>query len=246
MLNEMEHQPFIENIPAYALGALDAEESAALEAHLQACASCRDDLAAYRQISGGLLMAIPPKAPPAALRQRLRKQLPSAQRTNRPRWAWSFNPLTIGISIFILLALNLFSLFQMQSLQRQQTQLMRGLQTSQTALAMLAYPGTQSLPISANNISGALLFDKDRNVAVLIVWNLPHLQNNQTYQAWLIDRQGGRTSAAIFDVDPTLPFTSVTVMSPDELSTFTGLGVTVEPRGGSKQPTGPRLFRIDF
>src|SRR5579885_2747076 len=107
MLNEMEHQPFIENIPAYALGALDAEESAALEAHLQACASCRDDLAAYRQISGGLLMAIPPKAPPAALRQRLRKQLPSAQRTNRPRWAWSFNPLTIGISIFILLALNL-------------------------------------------------------------------------------------------------------------------------------------------
>lgn len=246
MLNEIEHKPFIENISAYALGTLDAEDVAALESHLRTCASCRDELAAYRQISEGLLTAIPPKAPPAALRQRLQKHLPSAQRADRPRRAWSFNQLALGLAIIILLALNLFSLVQMQSIQRQQAQFTREIQTSQIALAMLAYPGTQSLTINDPNIAGALLLDKDRSVAVLIVWNLPQLQNNQTYQAWLIDRQGDRTSAAIFNPNPNLPFTSVSILSPSELSAFTGLGVTVEPAGGSKQPTGSRVFRIDF
>ncbi|HEX9333518.1 MAG TPA: zf-HC2 domain-containing protein, partial [Anaerolineales bacterium] len=63
-----EHLPFRENIPAYALGALDAEEAAALEAHLQTCASCRDELAAYRTTSENLLMTLPPQLPSAALR----------------------------------------------------------------------------------------------------------------------------------------------------------------------------------
>jgi anti-sigma-K factor RskA len=246
MQNDDQHNPFIENIPAYALGSLDAEEAAALEAHLMTCASCRDELAACRLVSENLLMALPPRAPRAVLRQRLKRHLPSAQKADRPRWTWSFNQFALGIALVVLLALNVFSLVQMQSFQHQQAQLTREMQTGQIALAMLAYPGTQSLPINAANIAGTLLLDKDRNVAVLIVWNLPALQNNQTYQAWFIDRQGERTSAAIFDTEPTLPFTSVSIISPSDLSSFTGLGVTVEPAGGSKQPTGPRLFKIDF
>ncbi len=241
-----EHKIFEENIPAYSLGTLDAEETSALEIHLPTCASCRNELAACRQISDGLLMAAPPKAPPAALRQRLQRRLPSAQKTNRPPRNWSFDRLALGFAIIVLLALNLFSLSQMQSFRRQQAQLTHELQTSQTALAMLAYPGTQSLPISAANISGALLLDKDRSVAVLIIWDLPQLPDNRTYQAWLVDPQGNRTSAAMFDPDPDLPFTSVTIKSPNELSAFTSLGVTVEPAGGSRQPSGSRVFRIDF
>ena len=54
-----EHIPFRENIPAYALGALDAEDVAALEAHLQTCASCREELTAYRDTSDNLLMSTP-------------------------------------------------------------------------------------------------------------------------------------------------------------------------------------------
>lgn len=246
MLSDFDHKSFTENIAAYALGALDPEGAVALENHLQTCASCRDELAAFRQISDGLLTAIPPKVPPEALRQRLQQRLPSAQKTNRPRRAWSSNQLTLGFAIIALLALNLFTLIQMQSLLRQQAQLTHELQTSQIALAMLAYPDTQSLTINAPGVSGALLLDKDRNVAVLIVWNLPQLKNNQTYQAWLVDRQGSRTSAAVFDSDPTLPFTSVSIMSTNGLSAFTSLGVTVEPSGGSKQPTGQRVFLIDF
>jgi len=46
-----EHIPYLENIPAYAIGALDAEDVSALETHLQTCASCRTELAEYRVLS---------------------------------------------------------------------------------------------------------------------------------------------------------------------------------------------------
>jgi anti-sigma factor RsiW len=75
-----EHTPFIGIIPAYAVGALDVDDVAALEAHLEKCASCRTELAEYRAMSESLLTAIPPRQPSAMLRKRLQSQLPSARR----------------------------------------------------------------------------------------------------------------------------------------------------------------------
>ncbi len=241
-----EHAPFREKIPAYAIGALDADDVPALEAHLQTCEPCRAELVSYAAVRDNLGMAVKPKEPPAALRRRLQKHLSSSQKASRPRLGWSFSQVALGFAVAVLIGLNIFSFVQLQSIQRQQGQLTRQIQTSQIALAMLAYPGVQTLPINQGSIAGTLLLDKDRNVAVLIAWNLPQLPENQTYQAWFTDSQGDRTSAAIFRPDPSLPFTSVSIISSKDLSSFTGLGVTVEPAGGSLQPTGPRLFKVDF
>ncbi len=244
MTNE---HPFIEDIPAYAIGALDAAHAAVLQTHLKTCQTCQAELAAYGVVSDALLMALPAQMPPAALRRRLLTRLPGAQkREARPKLAWSFNQFAFGFAMFLLLALNAFSVFQMLSLQRQQAVLARQVQTGQTALAALAYPETRSLPISGENITGTLLLDEERNVAVVIAWNLPALQASQTYQIWLIDPQGKRTSGGIFTPQTDLPFTSVSVLSPGSLSNFTGIGVTVEPAGGSSQPTGKRIFKVDF
>ena len=242
-----EHTPFIENLPAYAIGALDAGDIPALEAHLKTCASCRTELAGYRIVSESMLTALPPKQPSAALRKRLQNRLPSAQKTSRPRLVWSMNPSMIGLAAMaLLLIFNIFSFVQIQSLQRQQTQTTKQTENNQTILALLSYPGIQTLPINAENITGSLLLDKDRNMAALIVWNLPQLQVNQTYQAWLIDPQGNRTSAAVFHPGSNEPFTSISIISPTNLSNFTGIGVTVEPAGGSNQPTGSRIFKVDY
>lgn len=246
MLKESEHKSFKENVAAYALGALDPWETAGLETHLKTCAPCRRDLRAYRQVSEKLLMTLPPQAPSAALRNRLQHRLPSAQKIGPRTWAWSSSQLALGFAVLALVAVNLYSIFRIQYFAQQQSQLAHEIQTSQIALAMLAYPGTQSLPINSANITGTLLLDKDRNVAVLFIWDLPQLQSNEIYQAWFIDRQGERTSAATFSPEPNLPFTSVPLISTAELSAFVGLGVTIEPAGGSKQPTGPRVLKIDY
>jgi anti-sigma-K factor RskA len=244
-----EHSLLRENIPAYALGALDAEEARALEAHLPTCDSCRAELDDYRLVSDNLLRAVPPARPSPALRKRLQSRLPSArstQKAGRPRFAWSFSRLAVGTALLLLFGMNLFSFAQLRTLQRQQLSVQRQLQNNQAALAMLSYPGTEALPIEAGEISGTVLLDRDRNSAALVVWNLPELTEGQTYQAWLIEPDGYRISAGLFRSQPDLPYTTHPVFSSLSMSNFIGIGVTVEPAAGSEQPTGPRVFKVDF
>ena len=148
--------------------------------------------------------------------------------------------------MFVLLALSIFSIFQTQKLVQQQSKLARQVETNQIAMAAISYPETQAIPITADNISGTLLLAKEQNVAVIITWNLPVLKSDQTYQIWLIDPQGKRTSGGIFNAQPDLPYASATVTSPGSLINYNGIGVTIEPAGGSPQPTGQRIFKVDF
>jgi len=243
--------PFLENIPAYALGALDADESRLLEAHLQSCASCQAELASYRRVGERLLLAIPPQPPPAALRKRLQARLPGVQKAARPRFSWTLGQFGLGqlgltAAVALLLVMNLLSFFQIRSLQSQQAELAHQIETNQTALAMLTYPDTQTVSLQGTGVIGTLLLEKERNVALLTVWHMPELPADQTYQIWLIDPQGGRTSGGIFTPESELPYTSVSVYSTGSLADYVGLGVTVEPAGGSSQPTGERIFKVDF
>ena len=241
-----EHLPYLENIPAYALGALDAKEAAALEAHLQTCDSCRRELAAYRLTSDNLLLSLPPREPSAALRKRLQKRLPSAQKVQRPRLNWSFSRIAVGLAILLLLVLNVFSISQVRALQSEQAQLVNQIQNGQMALVMLSYPNTQSFPIKSEKVMGSFLIDKEYNNAVLILRGLPSIPENQTYQVWLIDPQGDRTSAGLIRPQTNVPFLSESIHANQDLTKFTGVGMTVEPAGGSDHPTGKVVFRIDF
>lgn len=241
-----EHLPFLENIPAYALGALDAKDAAALEAHLQTCASCRDELKAYRLTSDNLLMSLPPQEPSAALRKRIQSRLPSAQKATRPRLNWSFSRVAATLAIVLLLALNVIFFLQVRALRSQQAQLLNQIQNGQMALVMLSYPHAQSFPIQAENITGSLLIDKEYNNAVLILRGLPAIPENQTYQVWLIASNGERTSAGLVRPQTDIPFISEPLNSAQELANFVGVGMTIEPTGGSEAPTGKQIFRVDF
>ena len=241
-----EHSLLRENIPAYALGALDAEDVNALEAHLRTCESCRTELAEYRTISDNLLTAVPQRQPSAALRKRLQSQLPSAQKPVRPRFSWSFGPLAMGAALAVLLFMNLFSFLQMREIRQQQAGLLQQLKTNQFALSMLAYPSTQSFPIAGENLSGSVLLDRERNTVALVMWHLPDLSEEQTYQIWLIEPDGHRVSAGLFRPQADAAYTTQPVYTKQDISSFTGVGVTIEPAGGSSQPTGPRVFKVDF
>ena len=238
--------PFRENLAAYTLDALDGDEVRALEEHLQTCASCREELAAYRELGEGLLAAIPPHQPPAELRRRLKESLPSRQESHAPGRKWSLGQIALGMALVLLLGITLFSVFQAQALQRQQAALARQINSSQVALAMLAYPSTRTLPLGDGNIAGNLLVDPDRNVAAMIVWNLPVLPEDQAYQIWLIDPQGKRTSGGTFRSEKDQPFTTVSILASAAFSSFSGLGVTVEPAGGSETPTGRNVLKVDL
>ena len=243
---DIEHSAFKENIPAYALGALEPDDTAAMEIHLRTCEACRAELTAYRRISQGMLGALPPQAPSPDLRKRLKEQIGGRRVGARTKIAWSFGQVAMGLAMLVLLGLNLVSFLQLRGLQSQQADLLHQVQTDQTALSMLAYPGTESFPFQSAQVSGSLLINKDENTAMLICWGLPPLPADQTYQAWLVQPDGVRVSAAVFRPDQAQAYTSGVISSPQSLNMFSSLGVTVEPAGGSPQPTGTRVLKVDF
>jgi anti-sigma-K factor RskA len=245
--------PYRENLAAYALGALDADEIRALETHLKDCLDCQAELADYRSVTTGLLESVPPQMPPPDLRRKLAAQLPS-QRTRTPNLfadiiaRFSLGQAAIALVVVVLLGLNIFSSVQIRDLQQQQTTLTDRLSNEQMAIAMLAYPDTRALTISADvqNLTGSMLVDEDKSTAVLVLWNLPELESGQTYQAWLIDADGNRTSGGLFVPDSKDGYTTATIWSPSPIGEFDGFGVTIEPAGGSEGPTGPRVLAVDL
>lgn len=245
--------PHRDNLAAYALGALDAGDIAALESHLVDCQDCQSEVADYRSVASGLLQAIPPKTPPPRLRRELIARLPSNQRRTLKPFANVFGRFPIGqvastVVLLILLGLNIFSSLQIRELRQAQTVLAERLSQDQTAIAMLAYPSTQAFPVQADveNIAGSMLVDKDKRVAVLVLWNLPQVEAGQTYQVWLIDSEGGRTSGGLFKPEEDQRYTTTTIWSPNPLEQYEGVGVTVEPEGGSEGPTGSRVLAVDL
>ena len=238
------HAIFQDNLAAYALGALDAEEAAALEAHLKTCDTCSTELAQYGRVATGLLMAMPAHPPRSAVRHKLQKRLAGEQ--PRPRFNWSFGRLAFAAALVIVVGLNLLTVSQVYSLRREQAELIKNHTSDQTTIAMLAYPTTQTIAFDENGVSGSLLVDKQRNLLAVFAWNLAPLPSDETYQLWLIDPNGDRTSGGLLRPEPGYPFVTAVIRSQQPLKDFVGIGITREPAGGSSKPTGPRVFHVDF
>ena len=242
------HLPFEENLAVYALGALDMEEAAALRAHLQTCDSCRAKLAGYERVGMGLLSALPPRAPRPALKQALAARLPGAKATIVRRWHnnWGFGLAAAVLTLALLVGINLFTFFRLRELQSQQLELTRRLEIEQTALAMIASSGARTLALSDGQVTGSLVINNGNNSGMLIISNLPALQVEETFQIWLIKPEGDRVSAGLFNADTQSAITLVSFASRGSFQDYRGIGVTIEPSGGSDQPTGPKVLGVEF
>ncbi len=240
------HTSFQDDLPAYALGALDPEEAAALEVHLQTCETCRAELADYQSVGSGLLAALPPRPPRAEVRRQLQKRLAGQRTSARSGLSWSLGQMVFAGVLALLVAVNVFAVYQVYSVRREQAELMDRYKSSQTAIAMLAYPTTQTLAFNENGVSGSLLIDKQRDLVGVFAWHLPDPPAGKTYQMWLTDPKGDRFSGGFLKPEAGYPFEMAVFWSPQPLTNFTTFGVTLEPAGGSPQPTGPRIFQVAF
>jgi anti-sigma-K factor RskA len=75
---------------------------------------------------------------------------------------------------------------------------------------------------------------------MLVASELPRLEPDRTYQVWLRGKDGV-VSAGLLRVDDR--GTGYAVLDPSvPLDQFETVGISVEPVGGSPQPTGPRML----
>ncbi|RME13865.1 MAG: hypothetical protein D6802_00325 [Ardenticatenia bacterium] len=234
-------------LSAYALDALETGERLAVEAHLEDCAVCRRALADYRAVAEGLAFAAPPVEPPPSLRARLiaqtapapaRPDLAARLRLLRPR----LGTLALLVGVFLLLV----NVGLWQRTTRLQAEMQRQEMAYQQALALLGEPNGKVVRLEGDGVQGALVYAPDGQTAVLAVEGLAALPPDRDYQLWLIQPDETRLSGGVFDADPAGEVTLFVVHSPQPLDAFVGVGVTVEPAGGSPGPTSRRVFGGEF
>ena len=238
-------------IPAYALGALDSGERDFVEAHLADCPDCQEILQEYTAITEAMLHLPPAKSPPAGLRSRVEAAVSGKPTTWQDRLGdllsgpWLMRS-AVGVGIAALVLANLLLLQRVGSLLQAQERLQAQVDRNQTAMAVMSYPSSVAADVEGEDVFGTLVYDPERRVAVLYAWGLEPLPSDSVYQAWLRDETGGRVSAGLFETEEGGQFSVVLLRAPEPIERFSGLGVTVEPRGGSEGPTGQQILNVDL
>ena len=239
-----------DQIPAYALDCLDAEEVLQVEEHLAVCAACRVELEAYKSTAAQLGLSAPQVQPPARLKASILSRVkqpqsapvsastPAGQEvTNAPGlWVRLYrslvtsvraNPVWVGVSLLLIIALaasNVALYRQVQSLRQS------------SEFHLVALKGTTNAP----GASGIMVISQEGMAGTLIVDGLPVLSTSHQYQLWLI-KDGKRTSGGLFYVGQG-GYGFLAVQSPGSLLNFSSFGITVEPAGGSPGPTGAKVL----
>jgi anti-sigma-K factor RskA len=95
---------------------------------------------------------------------------------------------------------------------------------------VVALAGTPDAP----SASGA--FFRRNNEGVLVLHGLPPLPEDQTYQLWILPPEGPSIPADLLSIGDTQT-ARLAVNIPPEQSDLVGVGVSVEPAGGSQTPT---------
>jgi len=109
-------------------------------------------------------------------------------------------------------------------------------------ISILAAPGVQSVSLAgmgtSHGAAGHTYVDVADRQAVFYASGLPALGPDKTYQLWYLDEQDHPTSAGVFEVDARGK-AALVVDQPLPVERIQAWAVTVEPRGGRPQPTGP-------
>ena len=231
-----------DQIPAYALDCLDADEAFQVEAHLTVCAACRAELEAYKATAAQLGLAAPQVQPPLRLKAsilgRVKEprvaQAGSRQKVGAPefwirlyRWAMNTGPIWVGVSLLLVIALTASNIVLYRQIQAQK---------QNSEFHLVALKGTNNAP----GASGIMVISQEGMAGTLIVDGLPTLGQAHQYQLWLM-QNGKRTSGGLFYVGQG-GYGILAVQSPGSLLSFSSFGITIEPAGGSPGPTGAKVL----
>jgi len=220
-------------LPAYAIGSLDSEEADRVKQHLLSCLICRDESNAFQAVAEQLSFAAPIATPSPDLKHRLMQRVQAARpgphapvQAPKHPWLERLFPVWGLASLCFIIALAGLNLFLWQRLNQSQIFM--------SPDGMRAVP--LSSPDSASKATGFVLISMDGDSGALVVDGLPPLENGQQYQLWLV-RDGQRTSGAVFSTDER-SYGGTRIRAPGSLLKYSAVDITIEPTGGSPQPTG--------
>ncbi|QPP10401.1 anti-sigma factor [Streptomyces bathyalis] len=242
---------------AYAVHALPATERDTFERHLAACPSCEREVAELRATAGRLGLAVSESTSPqmraSVLRQiaGVRQEPPKIADGPAPGRRGTGGRARPGGSRGRLRSLPRFALaaclaavaavsggvavWQYEAAQDAREQAEQSRQYQEELARVLAAPdartaGRSELPGGA---SGTVVVSRDRDRAAFLASGLEAPPTGKVYQLWFADGQKMR-SAGLMD---SAGGGSKAVLMEGKVGRASAMGVTVEPAGGSPQPT---------
>ncbi|MGQ0648187.1 MAG: anti-sigma factor [Gemmatimonadaceae bacterium] len=246
----------MDSAAAYALGAVDPDERAALDALMEQSPEFRLEVERYRHLVG--LMAYAARVVPAP--ETLRQRILSDARAVRPiasaapkRPARPFSAALPWLAAAAGLGFAIVTSNRLRASQDAAAALRSELVTAQQQLAirdstMAAFMGPEvhvvSLSEADRKPSARVFWNHTKNVFIVTAFNVPPAPVGKTYQLWAISKGKNPMSMGTFNTDAT---GRATLIVPVGNTITTGgfidlCGMTLEPEGGSPQPTeAPRL-----
>ena len=231
------HTEIVNLIPGYALGCLDDDERVLVSEHLADCSECQMELQSYKSTVQQLILAAPAIQPPPALHNRLMKQtqkllparhLPQKSSRNFLRWG---TPVFIGAGLLLIIILVAGNLLLWR-------QVNRSVQPNMLRTIMLT--GTQAAP----DATGIIVLSLDGEYGTLVVDHLPIHDREHQYQLWLI-HDDQRATGGVFSVSDE-GYGSIEILSAKPLNFYSAFGISIEPVGGSPDPTGQKILGGTF
>jgi len=236
---------------AYALDALAPDEAAAFERHLRSCVSCREELTSFSaavaamaedaieeapaDLRSSVLSAItevrplPPRVPDAGTNATV---IPLEPRRSRRLATW------FAVAAAVLGIAMAGAVWRSVSLQSQVSQLSAA---ASELTAVLTAPDAQTATAATDSGSRAtVVMSMSKGQAVLVTQGMAPAPAGSTYQVWFVGADGAAPAGFIPD-DPS----TATLLTGDPHDAA-AVGVTLEPEGGSPQPTTDPLMVVEL
>jgi anti-sigma-K factor RskA len=240
-----------ELLGAYALDALPADEAAAMREHVRGCETHAAKAAELRGVASQLPALAGVSAAPPALRSRVMAAIatepqegdvvptttvaprsietaPSAA-SREPWYRRGVPAWTLAAAAAVIVGLVAWNVI--------------GGGESSPSAEELASRATTIRVAEVGGASGAVVYFADDGDAAFIAEGVPPVADGETYQMWSIDEDGAATSLGTMLPEDDGRATAVFPLEPAPGASF---GVTVEPSGGSAQPTSDPVLIVEF
>lgn len=227
---------------AYALYALDDEERAGFERHLASCDSCGQEVAEFAATAGRLALAATVRARPALREQVLERittvrQVPpgaaALERVRRGGWGgrapgrWALAACVAAAAAFGGTAV-----WQYERAQGAVDRAALAERHAADVAGVLAASDARSRSVKVAGGVGTLVVSAERDRAVFAASGMAPPPRGKVYQLWFADG-GEMRSAGLMEPGRG----SQAVLMRGAVDGASEIGITVEPAGGSEQPT---------
>lgn len=214
-------------IAAYAMGAVPEDEVPAIRSHILSCEACFAEAESYTEALAVLAVSVDPVDLPRGFAGRVLQAARGDATTPAPRPKAAsrgrlWRVLVPGVAVLAVISLLGTTAALVRSIDRQR-------QYEAVVASLVSDP--EALSLEGPGGAEAVLASSDDGL-VLVAVDLGEAPRGRDYQLWLM-KDGLPTPGVTFDVDDSV----AVVESIGDLASYDGAAITVEPDGGSSQPT---------